>query len=92
MRTVPSAPRPHQKAIPWLLAGDPAIRWQTLRDLVGAAEPRLAREGDKLPATDGGSPAGPAGPRRDVGRGTVLRWRALLAQVDLDDLHDADAP
>ena len=25
--------------IRWLLDGDPAIRWQTLRNLVGAAEP-----------------------------------------------------
>src|SRR5919201_2211013 len=39
-------------AIQWLLAGDPAIRWHTLRDLVGAVERtveqerrRIAREG-----------------------------------------------
>jgi hypothetical protein len=30
--------------IRWLLDGDPAIRWQTLRDLVGAADRTLARE------------------------------------------------
>ena len=28
----------------WLLDGDPAIRWQTLRDLVGAAERSVERE------------------------------------------------
>lgn len=31
-------------AIQWLLEGDPAIRWQTLRDLAGADEPAVARE------------------------------------------------
>jgi hypothetical protein len=30
--------------IQWLLDGDPAIRWQTLRDLTGAAESSVARE------------------------------------------------
>ncbi len=30
--------------IPWLLDGDPAIRWQTLRDLAGAAELTVRRE------------------------------------------------
>jgi hypothetical protein len=41
-----------ENATQWLLDGDPAIRWQVLRDLVGAAEgtverarQRLAREG-----------------------------------------------
>lgn len=32
------------KAIQWLLEGDPAIRWQALRDLVGAAERTIERE------------------------------------------------
>src|SRR6202171_3244198 len=31
-------------AIHWLLDGDPAIRWQALRDLVGAAERSVERE------------------------------------------------
>ncbi len=30
--------------IPWLLAGDPAIRWQTLRDLTDAPAEEVARE------------------------------------------------
>jgi hypothetical protein len=30
--------------VAWLLAGDPAIRWQTLRDLVGASDSAVARE------------------------------------------------
>src|SRR5438128_1135315 len=36
------------KAIQWLLDGDPAIRWQTLRDLVGAPEPSIQRERRKV--------------------------------------------
>jgi len=39
-------------AIPWLLDGDPAIRWQTLRDLVGAAQRTVERERRRV-ARDG---------------------------------------
>ncbi|MCI0389621.1 MAG: hypothetical protein MOB07_12790 [Acidobacteria bacterium] len=39
-------------AIQWLLDGDPAIRWQALRDLVGAAERAVERERRKV-ARDG---------------------------------------
>ncbi len=38
--------------IQWLLDGDPAIRWQTLRDLVGAPEQTVKRERRKV-ARDG---------------------------------------
>jgi hypothetical protein len=38
--------------IRWLLDGDPAIRWQTLRDLVGAPEGTVERERKKV-AGDG---------------------------------------
>src|SRR5437899_11030573 len=39
-------------AIHWLLDGDPASRWQTLRDLVGAAERTVERERGRV-ARDG---------------------------------------
>jgi hypothetical protein len=39
-------------AIQWLLEGDPAIRWQTLRDLTGASESTVERERRKV-ARDG---------------------------------------
>ena len=39
---------PHDKAIEWLLDGDPAIRWQTLRDLVGASERSVELERSKI--------------------------------------------
>ena len=32
----------------WLLDGDPAIRWQVLRDVVGAAETSVERERQKV--------------------------------------------
>jgi hypothetical protein len=35
---MPEASKQKPSTLPWLLAGDPAIRWQTLRDLSGAAE------------------------------------------------------
>jgi hypothetical protein len=38
--------------IQWLLQGDPAIRWQTLRDLVGAADREVERERRRV-ARDG---------------------------------------
>ena len=31
-------------AVPWLLEGDPAIRWQTVRDLIGAEEGVVERQ------------------------------------------------
>jgi hypothetical protein len=43
---------PADKTIQWLLDGDPAIRWQALRDLVGAAEGTVERERRKV-ARDG---------------------------------------
>lgn len=43
---------PVDAAIQWLLKGDPAIRWQTLRDLAAASEGVVARERRKV-ASDG---------------------------------------
>jgi hypothetical protein len=39
---------PSENAISWLLEGDAAIRWQTLRDLVGAADSTVQRERRKV--------------------------------------------
>jgi hypothetical protein len=43
---------PSDKTIQWLLKGDPAIRWQTLRDVIGAGERTVERERSKV-ARDG---------------------------------------
>ena len=37
-----------EQVVRWLLAGDPAIRWQTLRDLVGASEITVGRQRSKV--------------------------------------------
>jgi hypothetical protein len=52
-----SSPAPKQavgsdETLRWLLAGDPAVRWQTLRDLTDAAPRTVARERRKV-ATEG---------------------------------------
>lgn len=41
--------------VEWLLAGDPAIRWQTLRDLVGASQRVVAREQERVAETGWGA-------------------------------------
>jgi hypothetical protein len=41
--------------IPWLLEGDPAIRWQALRDLVGARKEVVAREQRRVAETGWGA-------------------------------------
>src|SRR5262249_52653143 len=40
------------RVIDWLLEGDPSIRWQTMRDLAGAAERTFERERKRI-ARDG---------------------------------------
>lgn len=49
------AHRSTDATIRWLLAGDPAISWQTLRDLLGAAEPSIDRERKKVARTGWGA-------------------------------------
>jgi prenyltransferase beta subunit len=45
MKAVRTSPRPRaEQIIQWLLEGDPAIRWQSLRDLAGAPERTIERE------------------------------------------------
>lgn len=39
---------PKDPAIDWLLAGDPSICWQTMRDLTGSAENAVERERKKI--------------------------------------------
>jgi hypothetical protein len=40
--------RPTENAIQWLLRGDAAIRWQTMRDLAGAPEEAVRREQQRV--------------------------------------------
>jgi hypothetical protein len=88
-----STPGPASKprtdgAIQWLLDGDPAIRWQALRDLVGAAERIVERERRKV-ARDGWAA------RLLARRGPEGTWAAGL-HYDilraLDHFQAVDAP
>jgi hypothetical protein len=45
---MPPRSQPADETIQWLLAGDPAIRWQALRDLAGANESLVRRERAKV--------------------------------------------
>src|SRR4026208_1836276 len=46
------APKPNRSVIEWLLDSDPSIRWQVLRDLIGAPADEVAAERAKV-ATEG---------------------------------------
>ena len=48
----PRVPQPDMQVIQWLLAGDPAIRWQVLHDLAGAPSAEVAAERARV-ATEG---------------------------------------
>ena len=96
MRLHDYAPRPaHLK---WLLASDPAIRWQVMRDLTGEAPNAIAAERSRV-ATEGWgaqllarqSPAGnwsgsPRGWRDDLpkeDRGLLITLYTLVVLKDL---------
>src|SRR4026209_2153161 len=46
------APKPNRSVIQWLLDSDPSIRWQVLRDLIGAPAEIVATERARV-ATEG---------------------------------------
>src|SRR4026209_2693206 len=42
------APKPNRSIIQWLLDSDPSIRWQGMRDLIGAPPEKVAAERAKV--------------------------------------------
>ena len=75
--------RQADEAIRWLLEGDPAIRWQTLSDLIGARDRRVTFERSTRKATSAWSrPSrlyGAANARTAAGRWrTAIRARLTL--------------
>src|SRR5579864_9390462 len=87
-----AAPRPDRSVVQWLLDSDPAIRWQAMRDLVGAPaeevaaeRARVAREGAgaRLLSLQGadGSWAGVAWNR---GWDSTMHVLSLLREMGLD--------
>jgi hypothetical protein len=51
----PYVPLPDARVIQWLLEGDPAIRWQVLRDLTGASAAEVAAERARVAAAGAGA-------------------------------------
>ena len=71
------APKPNRSVTQWLLDSDPSIRWQVMRDLIGAPAEEVAAErarvategwGARLLALQGADGRGPA--RRGTAGGT----------------------
>ena|SRR5438046_5319890 len=86
-----SKPRP-DKAIQWLLDGDPAIRWQTLRDLVGAPESSVERERSKVAREGWGARLLARQDREGTWAGGLSSDGGLYSpKVDFHHLHDAPA-
>src|SRR5262245_23757622 len=52
--TKPEDPKPQSPVIHWLLDSDPSIRWQVMRDLIGAPADEVAAERARV-ATEGAS-------------------------------------
>jgi hypothetical protein len=76
MSTVRAAsPQATDSAVQWLLDGDPAIRWQALRDLTGASQSTVERERRKI-ARDGW------GARLLAEQGSDGKWAAGLSSDD----------
>ncbi|MDP3892855.1 hypothetical protein [Nocardioides sp.] len=46
---------PHEGILDWLLSGDPAIRWQVMRDLTGAPTDEVAQERSRVAAEGWGA-------------------------------------
>src|SRR5213594_1550275 len=61
------APKPKKSVIQWLLDSDPSIRWQVMRDLIGAPADEVAAERARV-ANEG------AGARLLALQGTDGRW------------------
>ena len=62
------APKPNRSVTQWLLDSDPSIRWQALRDLIGAPADEVAAERAGRHRGRGRTVARPTGDRRAVGR------------------------
>ncbi|MCB1518664.1 MAG: squalene cyclase [Hyphomicrobiaceae bacterium] len=80
--------RRRENIIKWLMAGDPAIRWQVLRGLVHATDDevlaervRVAREGWGAAILDLQQPNGQFGADRDWGWMNTIRTLTLLREL-----------
>src|SRR5260221_1121600 len=91
------APQPNSSVIQWLLDADPAIRWQALRDLIGAPAEEVAAERARV-ATEGagarllalqGADGTWAGAAWNHGWDSTMHVLTLLREMGLDPASDA---
>jgi len=98
MRKLPErqAPKPKSSVIQWLLDSDPSIRWQVMRDLIGAPEEQVAAERAKV-ATEGwcaqlltrqGVDGSWAGAAFNQGWDSTMHVLSLLREMGLDPASD----
>jgi hypothetical protein len=90
------APKPERPVTQWLLDADPAIRWQVLRDLIGAPAEEVAAERARV-ATDGwgarllalqGADGAWAGAAWNQGWDSTMHVLSLLRELGLDPASD----
>jgi hypothetical protein len=90
------APRPNRAVIQWLLDSDPSIRWQALRDLIGAPAEEVAAERARVATEDWGArllalqaPDGSwAGAAWNHGWDSTMHVLSLLREMGLDPASD----
>src|SRR5688572_10337024 len=90
------APQLKRSVIQWLLDSDPAIRWQTMRDLIGAPAEEVAAERARV-ATEGmgarllalqGADGAWAGAAWNRGWDSTMHVLSLLRELGLDPASD----
>jgi hypothetical protein len=90
------AAKPDSPVIAWLLHSDPSIRWQVLRDLMGASADEVAAERARV-ATEGmgarllalqGSDGTWAGAAWNRGWDSTMHVLSLLRELGLDPAGD----
>jgi hypothetical protein len=90
------APMPNSSVIQWLLDSDPSIRWQVMRDLLGAPAEEVAAERARV-ATEGmgarllalqGADGSWAGTAWNHGWDSTMHVLSLLREMGLDPASD----
>ena len=90
------APKPNSSVIQWLLDSDPSIRWQVMRDLIGAPAEEVAAERARV-ATEGwgarllalqGADGSWAGEAWNHGWDSTMHVLSLLREMGLDPASD----
>jgi hypothetical protein len=89
-------PKPEKSVIQWLLDSDPSIRWQVMRDLIGAPADEVAAERARV-ATEGmgarllalqGADGSWAGVAFNHGWDSTMHVLSLLRELGLDPASD----